>query len=505
MPNITLMNPETKQSTLRPVVMDIIRQIMEITRIPTETSILFPDDINKTHQPGSAVSEEARNRTIFPSNDKVQIDVEEQYDETSILSTAVARPEHLPIFTDDEIGVMVKPVYSKTNVAITFRYKSNSKIGVNRWRDDIRTRTSTGRDINLHKGTYSYAIPIEIMIILKEIHRLRELQAGYDESFELYILNKFTTRFTELTNQGGTYVQPAIAETQMRIVGMFDFSYAPEKIENAEDSEGWIGAFSYRFSFDKAVACNLRYPAMIHNQTLSKKYRPSEEAYDIDKHMQSFSLSMDAFAFFEAQQQLGLVIDPKAGMTLPWYDEFQPNSIPSGSVSIFSALCQILPDNLREICDLKDLGTVGIDADILKFMMESEYPFLAKPYKSILNVSLYKSMRLQKYDQITVDNQLMVRSTADLSLRTSHRIRFSIIADWQLLDKAALDRLRLYPEALVKVISAVNDALRNNTGFKDLPIGRITRDTLYGYLSGSDQIRRNTVQITNVIAARRTD
>lgn len=506
MPSISLMNPETKQSALRPAVLDVVRQLIEITKIPPDTSILYPDDINKTHQPGSALSEDSTNRTLFPSNDKVQIDVEEDYDPSSILSTAIVRSEHTPIFSDEDIGVYVKPIYSKTNVVITFRYKASSRTAVERWRNDIRMRTSASRDINLHQVTYHYLIPSEIIAIIKEIHRLRENIAGYGDSFEKYFLDKSTTRLTELTNLAGAVVEPAISETQMRIVGIFDFEYAPEKIENNEDSEGWLGAFSYKFSFDKPIACHIRYPAMIHNQPLSTKFRPSEESYNIDDHLQSFSISTNAFNYFEAQLQAEKYVNFKSSVTLPWFDEFQPQSVPTGTVSIFSALCQVSKEDKRTLLDLNDLDKISIDSDILEFIKNVEWPYLTRPFKSILNVSLYRSMSLARYDSISIDSNLVVKASTDLDLRTSHRVRFSIIADLSLLDQSVFDRLRNYPNALVKVISAVNESLRNNPGFKDLPNnGRITRDSLFGYIKDSNTVKRKTVQITSVIAARKSN
>lgn len=496
MPNVSILVPETNQSVLRPVVMGIVRDLMYITKIPKETSILYPEDGGKIAQPGSTIASSEEERSVFPNMDKILIEVDESDNSASILSTAIARPEHLPVFLDDEIGVFIKPIYSYADIQITFKFMASSRSQAIRWRDDIKMRTSAGRDINLHKLTYHYIIPDKIIEILKEIHTLREKQAGYGDEFEKYLLDNSTGRFTEVTNLGGSNVRPAIGESQMRVQGIFNFEFAPEKIENDSDNNGWVGSFTYKFSFDKPVACNLRYPAMVHNTLIKKSLMPSEHAYDIDEHFQTFSLSLSALNFFEAQLQTEKAINFKSSIVIPPFDEFIPASIPSGTVSIFSALCQLNNQDKKNLVNLKELGEVVLDSDVMTFIRESEWCYLTKPYKSIFNVALYKSMYLSAWQNIEVTAQLDVKAIADLSLRTSHRVRLSIVADLGLLDKQALERLKAYPKAAVKILSAISEAVRNYPG----QFQNVTKDDLANIARNRASMK--TVQIASIIAMR---
>lgn len=510
MPNISIVIAETKQSILRPVILSVVRQIMDITKIPQTTAILYPDDAGQIAQPGSTIDQTAAEKTLFPNNDKVFIEVDEEFDPSSVLSTAVFQTEHNPIFHDIEIGAYIKPVYSSNNVTINFRYKARSKSVALRWKEDIKMRTSAGRDINLHAVDYHYVIPERLLEITREIHRLREVQAGYGEDFKLYFQNKSTVRLTEISNQGATFTQLAIAETQKRIIGQFSFAAAPEKIEDDEDSSSWIGTFSYTFRYEKAIACNMKYPIMVHNQILAPTFRPELSSYNLDNHPESNSESFNAFKYFEIQDQAGMYSDSQAGIVLPSYDEFTPTSIPSGTVSIFSALCNITTADTRSLLNLEDLGDIDIQEDILDFIKNSEYPFMTRPYDSILQVDLYRGNSLSASGAIVIDKKLDIVGTTDLSLRTNHRIRFSIVANIDYLRPGALDRLKNYPKALVTIISAINSALRDNPGFKDLKYkGRITADDIKMYITNPEDrkqiIKRNTVQISSVIAYRQED
>ena len=504
MPNVSVLVAETKQSVLRPVVLAVVRQLMEITKIADTVPILYPDDIGKTHQPGSAITGEEE-KTVFPGNDKVVIDVEEDHDPANILSTAIAKAEQVPIFQDNMLGILIKPIYSSMNVTINFKFKGASKSIVTRWRDDIRLRTSAARDVNLHTCSYHYVIPKSLMIILKELHRLRENVEGYDEDFTKYVLDNSTTRLTNVANLSGEVVEPAIAETQLRIVGVFDFEGVPEKLENEEDGNGWIGSFTYKFKFDKPLACNMTYPLMVHNQTLDTKYRPDVPAYDLDNQLQTYSLSLAALHNFESQEQVGKYVDLTKPISIPAFDEFEAASTVPGTFPVFTVLCQLDLTDKKSLLNLNELGDVAIDSDILEFIKGIEYRYLNIPFKSILHLDLYRFESLTREDTITIDADLNVKAVNDLSLRTNHRIRFSIMGDITYLDNAAIRRMLMYPKAAMKIVQAINKSGKRKPGFEVLAAkGYLTEVDIMNFLRGDamNRVQFNTVQISNVIALR---
>jgi hypothetical protein len=506
MPTLNEVVPETKQSVIRPIVLEVIRQIANTTQISPNVSILYADDIGVIHQPGSALQED-RERTLFPFNDRIQVDVTEEFDPDAVLSTAISRPENILIFKDDNLGVSIAPVYIATTISIDFKFNAVSKTQALRWRDDIRMRASTMRDINLHSVSYHYIIPSCFITLLEEIYRLRENEAGYGDSFKEYLVGCSTKRLTEVTNLSAGLVAPAIAETQSRIVGYFDFDAFPEKAENSEDSTGWISSFSYKFKIEKPIACNMRYPVMVHNQVLSANFRPAEESYNLNSVEQAFSMSIHAFNYFESQLQADIYSKPVKTITIPPFDEFTPVSILSGTVSIFSALCQLDDNQPNMLFNLKELGDVLIDPDILVFIEAGEYKYLTKAYQSIFNVSLYRGNHLAGEGSLIIKPNLDVVSTIDLNKRINHRVRFSIVADIDYLSKATLSRLKTYPGVLIKTLSAVNDSLRSNPGFLDLGNKRqITEDDLNRFIRNkedrSQTVKMNTVMTSYVVAER---
>jgi hypothetical protein len=60
--------------------------------------------------------------------------------------------------------------------------------------------------------------------------------------------------------------------------------------------------------------------------------------------------------------------------------------------------CSIDTSDQRTLVNLEELGDVEIDKDIMQFGKESEYPYMHKLYKSILQIHLYRDATLARYD-----------------------------------------------------------------------------------------------------------
>jgi hypothetical protein len=348
MPNISIMTPELNSSVIRPTILDIIEQVKQITGIPKNTRVLFSDYLQASYQRGSTMQQQTKDsndRTSFSFGNQLAIEVESEYNEGNIYSTAVSRHEHIPIFNDDNLGVLIKPIYSKTDFTINITYRSTSPTEGKKWRDAIRMHISNMRDINLHDVSYHYGIPGQFINILKEIHRLRENVDPYGEDLETYLAAHSTTRLTTVSNQSGSKTQLSVAEKQMRILGLYNFEIAPEKGEPDTEGHAWLTTFSYKVSLDIPIALNMRYPIMVHNQLLDEPYITYEnQSYDIDKIDKAYPLSLGAFSHFESTALLDRNRDKNKIVRIPDFDEFVPTSKIHGTAPIFSALCSVDED-----------------------------------------------------------------------------------------------------------------------------------------------------------------
>ena len=502
MPSIFLPLPEVDKSITRPVVFDVVRQVMEITQIPSDVPITYLGEGESAAQQSSKIAgDQLAGNTVLSGNSLLTIEIADLYDENYVSTTAIAQTEHPPVILDNNLGVMIRPIYSNNEIEITFKYRCRSRTHALRWRDDIRMRTSHMRDINLHEGVYHYSLPTPFMTIMKEIHELRENVAGYGEDFDSYLHTCATTKMTEVSNLAGKAKTFAFAESQVRIQGLFGFQIAPQEITKGNEAGQWVCEFTYKFNFSKPLGMHMQYPVMIHNQLLDMRFIP-QPAFNDDSTDKSFSHSLSALNHFEVPTVQSRYHNHYTPIKYPEHDEFIPDNAPPDMLGVASALCQVDPTDDKYLLDLTDME---LDDEIAEFMKKVEYPYLTKPYKSIFHVSLYRWQHLTSDRNIFVDNNLRVKSSNPLSLRTNHRVRLSMVNDIECLDTEALRRLRRYPNVLRKALMAINitkHKLNMISGkinllnyFPDLPNVGVSLATVR-----NQHIGFNTVQTSYIVA-----
>lgn len=478
MPVVETTLPDIAQAVTRPVIFDVIKQIQKITKIDEATKIFYPGDAQRMQQPGSNIGDNNRD-ALMQSNRILFIETEEDYDQDMLSSTAINYLEHLPVFNDPKLNVVICPIYVSTTVTINFKYRTQSKAEALRWRDDVRVRVSKLRDINLHDLTYHYLLPMPFEELLLRIWELRETTAAYGDKFEEYVISNASNRLTVLGDLTNKQSRLAISETQARVVGQFGFDGVPERPERDDSNGTWTISFSYKFTYDRPAACNMRYPIIVHNQLLPSYYTDYiNELNDPEKKEKSFPYSFRALNYFESTTQFKQHLTPNPIITIPEFDQFSPTTVIPGSATAFYVLCTFDDSMPNVLVDLKELGDMRIDDDIMEFILSSEYPFITKTYRSILHLDMYHGGFLISDGHIVCDDEGIVSLDGSPDLRLEHRLRLSIITDTSLLTKEALERLRRYPKALAKILMSMNEALRDHP--------RLTAAIQRNYVTESD-------------------
>jgi hypothetical protein len=461
MPKFICTTADTDETVVRPVILDVVRHVMKVTGLDeAKTPIFFPGTENATFQPGSSLSTDSlQNRVRSAFTNQVAVEVDEQYEHDRILSTAVFRPDNLFIFRDDHLETSIRPTYSSTEVTINLRFRAQDKTTAIRWRDDLRQRVSMGRMTYLHELTYSYFIPPEMLVILQEIHRMREAVAGFGEDWDTYFKNTASPKVTKQVGLDGNNAIWSMPETQMRVVGYFDFDGAPEQGSREEGGDTWTISVGYKFKYDKPVACVMFYPLMIHNQLMDQKYRPDTLPYQVEHQQRSYSWSAGAFRYFESSYPL-VQLAKQDGVFVPNFDEFIPNSVIPETMRVITLLFNLDPANPTLLNLETDLGGYQFDPDIVTFL-KSEAPYMTKPYRSVFNLSLYENKNLMAPDWLAVDGNLNVTSTKPLSYRHYYHLRLSLIEDLSMLDPGAKDRLQNHCSAAVRIMDTLDPTLKD--------------------------------------------
>lgn len=527
MPTVSMTLPDVDQAVSRPIILDVVHQVEAITKIRQDTEIFFPGDIQAMQQTGSTIDSSDRGPRLGNER-RLYVEVEELVNPDYLQTTAADPFEGMAVFRDEKLMIAMAPQYSMTDVTINFKFRTQSKTEAQRWYNDIRLRVSQMRDINIHTLTYHYLLPNPYIDLLTEIYQKREATAGYGQRFEEYITSYATDRLTVIGDLVNKDTRLAISEKQTGVIGMFGFDAIPDKPERDDSLGVWTISFSYKFSYEKPISCAIRYPLFVHNQMLSEKYVAFiDEAPDMDKIKKYYSNSIKSITKFSGEKQLEQHISIRPYYRLPEYDDFTLPMRPRGVATVFTAICELAPD-LKSLFGLDEIDPLVFDSSIMKFILESEYPYMGQLYKSIFNVGLFKTDKVSFNNAISVSNKGYLSSNDALNLRDINRVHFGLVTDLSLLDPKALDRLRKYPDAFVKIISSINEQLRDHPGVQDLGNKTVLTNSdiqeIYTHITGepynkgespthgmtpaqaadykNNRVQVNTVMLSSIIACR---
>lgn len=448
------------QTCSRVVVTEMIQQVKEITNLPEELAFFYPGPAGQTFQPGSSLEKDGLTNQVRGSfYNQLALEVDEEYEHDSFLTTPVHHAEQLFVFRDDFLNVSIKPAYSTVNVSISVKYRAQDRNSAERWRNQLKMKIGRGKLVNVHSIAYSYFIPPAMIAILQEIHRLRENVDGYGEDWDTYFKNTVTGKFTVQTDLAGRNGAYSIAETQMRVQGMWDFDGAPEKGSREDGGETWTISAVYKFSYQRPEVCWMEYPLMIHNQLLDEKWRPSEKDYQVEKQERAYQWSIGAMRVFEKNYELDKLAKYQ-GIYVPEFDEWVPDRFWPWTRQLISIMLQIDTNNPTRIAKLpEDMAPYTMEPEVLAFMYK-EAPYMMTPRNSIFNLSIYQGTTLLPDTSGYVDSDLNVITNFTPDLRKDYHVRLAIFYDINQLTPEAKRRLQENCGAAIKIFDWIDPTMK---------------------------------------------
>lgn len=451
MPTIVVEPNDTHDSIIRPIVVTVMKDLEAITNFSNDVTHVFLGSTGSALQPGTPIAYTPTDDTAPPTSGRFTVEVTDDTSNEAVMTIAVERKEISPIFVDSKLGVLIKPVYAATVLELQIRGRFADRTSAVRWRNGLIRAAAQGRKVNTHKASYHYGVPQTMQLILCEIYRLREKQAGYSETLKTWMMDHFTDRITTLTNMAGNQPLLAVAETQTNIIGQFNFAAFPEMPEVDKETGTWQTAISYVIHFEKVISCVMRYPLMVHNTMLSKKWRPNSIPYHLEKEVDPrFSYSNANFEMSRSGwpgPERGI-----PGISYPFFDDWLPQHTFPFSVNLIRMLIQITPTDLRDILDLQALGDWELDEDLINYMTSRPEGLLALG-NSAVKVSLYNATDPVENELLTIDGDLKLRSTEDLDLRAVYHVTIDLLYDLTILSGAAKTHLRENGELAIKLFT----------------------------------------------------
>lgn len=455
MPRAVITNPVTYENFTRPVALSYIRDLARVLRLPGDLDVTFAGATEQIANPGSTL-DTINGDVGFGHNTKIRVEVQERPVEDRILTIESHEINHHPIFCDPTTGVVITPVYALHEMMIQFRVRFASRVEAQRFRDDALMRVGHLRYESNHHINYHYSPPTRYMYLLQEIHRLRENQGGYGEDFRTWFNKYMDPRYTILSNLAGKKAMLAIPENQTRIWGAIsDLTATFEQAEKDKESGTWLITFDYRIQHDKPIACRAEWPLVVHSQFISAPWFDDPEASGIvpgnhwELHQRP-SLLQAGFDHIAKDEGLSCRCTAKPAI-IPVMDDWSSRNLLPDTVPFAQVLVGVNPDDLRIVLPMAELDEYDWDPDVLKFMV-SEAPYMTTYGQSIFHVMFYRGRTVQDPATLSVDSNLVLRSSNPLNVRELHHVRLAYVTDLDFLSPSARQRLAAAGEAGVKVL-----------------------------------------------------
>ena len=468
MPIIKFPLQDTKDSIMRPIMTDITTQLNIKMGFPADLPILYADEAGVIMQHRSTLKKEYQNEphgAKFNANELITIEVDEVFDD-EVASTPVWQTEYMPVFRDDALNIIMKPVYMPCVLNINYKYRTKDRAHAEMWRNTIRSKMSDYGHLTPHNLKYHYLIPDVFIEVLRKIHEFRENIDGYNESFMDYLTSKGlvhgSVRLTTLSNFKGHNKRLAITENQTRVFGQFEFDVVPDRGGRDMETTAWVTNFSYRVRYTRPTQMVLMYPLMVHQQLLPVPYIPSGEdkmtevGLGDERHFSLSGLNLEMFSAQEERRRRAAV----KGISIPDFDEFVPKDTIKGARRIYDVMLSLSnkePNDLIHIIDDIEDMTFG---ELMVEFMQGESKYMHKRGESVFQVQLYNQWSQLHESYISVKEDLTLASLKELTLRNCYHVRLSVYHDWTQLSANALKRLQNHP----KIVKGLLDFLGIDIG-----------------------------------------
>lgn len=444
MPMYNLAIEEIDESVKRPVVYNVISDLMMLFGLDSNVPVLFKGQAPQHHYENTDVEgryTDTHNRFSAESWLTINDYIEEE-NETTLLSTPVQYVDNKAVFSDKRLKIFLVPSYVNKRFTVNLTLTGTEK-QIERWRANIKRRTSQGVLNGIHSVKYHYPIPNLFMGFLVDAFDMRNKIKGYGDELGDWLRECFIPTMDVIRSGNGTSPVFVIRETQQPIQGWFDFGTGAPKAEKQDEMSRWSMNFSYTFYMDVPETINLTTPLVIHNQMLDAKYIPKPpKMAELDFIKQHGSYSQEAFNHFRfAASDNEYTYTVRTGVSIPEFDDWVGETPNPGYISVLRLLIRLDESNLHKVMNLKGLGRWSINPLCLNYM-KSTRAKLGRPYENVINLMLHTGDDLLDMKRLIVDENLFVTNEIELDLRKSYHLVVTMCSDPRMLSDAAIEDLK---------------------------------------------------------------
>lgn len=453
MPVNTIDFGELHASITRPVAKGIVAHVKKMTGIPQDTPEVFFGDGGVALVEGSTI-EGSNDPVRFAGNNRVFIEYNEETIPEYTLTRYTHQSENKPYFGDDKLKLTLRPLYVRSRLIISLRFRAADKATAVRWKSTMSRKISEGRLDNLHEISYYYLIPNEHLELLITAHSLREKRAGYGDTLKEYLEAGFAPNVSKVSTRDGEHSRLAVKERQIRVLGRYDFEVPPNE-EKGDEGPIWNTQIDYIVEYDRPISSVARYPISIHSSMLPKKWLPIDPAYTLEH---DGVYAGQGLAALQRVQGVMTSVDYNPmieGVAFPKYDDWFKDTPWRWTAWIGRFL--VIPDDNkpRFVLDIDDLGPYTLAEPARKFMKKNR-KHVFKPEASPIFIRIYCDDDPMSDTTLSMDADGAVYYYKELDPRRVYHVCIGFVTNFSMMTPDGQDRVEK-DQDLVDIITPDGD------------------------------------------------
>lgn len=510
MPHALMVLPDTYDSVIRRVAVDLTEQLTHIINIPGDTHVFLPGYTEKVVLDQGNFGACCATKIVYDPEAKVTIRYQDIADDNFSLPTAVDTFRNMPVWEDPTRDIQVCPVRRMIDFKVDIEYQAAGIVTAKRWLDEQRNRISRGGAELTFKLDYYYMLPLPLQGLLRGMYDTIQCSDWpIDDTFDEYMQKYFCQSNTHVATLTLEHQQPAIRERQLDVVGWFDFTGTPDTPSaNGDKAGAYTVSMSFTLRFEQPTHVYTRYPLVCHQNPIPNCFWPKVQPkryQQVERRQGYLRGPLDKMFVAPRPKHVPYIQWPKV-------NDWSTDSKPYDSFTFYTGLVSIEKNDLRSLMDLKNIGDWKFTGHFMEYFSDMGTAALIRP-GGLFNLRLYKNNEWMDLQLEVEPGTTMVKAPFDLDPTKYYHIEISIDRNWWCVHDKVWACLRRYPTVFWTMCNlfSVSVGRRPMSEMKLLGVkldGRIPMDGCPGegtspYTVDLPTFKSGVVTIADVTAARK--
>lgn len=294
MPQFRVEIPETHTRITRPVVKQVLNDVLKRFKDFPFREFRFRGDTDNLLTPGSAIDADRTNRQTADTYVDVEID-DVPYDEaTRSFQSNTGSSRH--IFSCKKTKIDLFPVYQARRITITFKVVSSSRVRLNGLVTRMTEMMRQSRTVFTHELSYNYDLPIACIELLKLSYQMMQTNHPYDRlNWDQWMSDSSAKGLETIRTLDGKIPQTlTYRENAVKLISQLNEAEDEAK-KDTEDHNGiWYVTFDHELIFERPSSIRASYPCMVHNQVFPIEWCNVDKEYDYTNFITTASQAQQA-------------------------------------------------------------------------------------------------------------------------------------------------------------------------------------------------------------------